>query len=305
MAQRDIRNLDIGMLRAFDALLRERSVSRAATRLFLSQPAMSASLRRLRETFADTLFTRTAHGVEPTARALALADQVGAILAGLNQLLDGEQGFAPGTSERIFRISGSDQSSAWLLPQLASELAAAGSKLRIAWEPAGFTSLHERLKKGDTDLAIMPGRSAPRELESVSLYADRFVYAARAGHPSFAAAVPLDVFCTIPQGFFGYGESGFDSRMDELLDTLNRKRFVQIALPSFHQVVDLLERSDFAAVLPQRVARRFAGRLALQELPFEMPGYESFLCWHKRSNQDAGVQWLKEQLLRVERTAEP
>src|SRR6478735_7820878 len=83
MNQRDIRSLDIGMLRTFDALMREQSVSRAAARLFLSQPAVSASLNRLREVFEDPLFTRTSHGVVPTARAHALAPQVEKLLADL------------------------------------------------------------------------------------------------------------------------------------------------------------------------------------------------------------------------------
>ena len=88
MGRPDIRGVDLAMLRTFDALLRERSVSRAASRLFLSQPAVSASLKRLRETFDDPLFTRTAHGVVPTPRALALAPRVEAVLQDMQQLLN-------------------------------------------------------------------------------------------------------------------------------------------------------------------------------------------------------------------------
>src|ERR1700739_3687329 len=99
MAQRDIRSLDVGMLRTFDALMRERSVSRAATRLFLSQPAVSASLNRLRDTLGDPLFTRTAHGVEPTARAHALAGQVERVLADLSAMLEPGEGFDPAASQ--------------------------------------------------------------------------------------------------------------------------------------------------------------------------------------------------------------
>src|SRR5687767_9886323 len=104
MGQRDIRSLDIGMLRAFDALMRERSVSRAAARLFLSQPAVSASLNKLREVFGDPLFTRTSHGVVPTARAHALAPQVQEVLRGIAGLLDADEAFDPARSSRIFRI---------------------------------------------------------------------------------------------------------------------------------------------------------------------------------------------------------
>ena len=100
MSQRDIRSLDIGMLRTFDALMRERSVSRAAARLFLSQPAVSASLNRLREAFDDPLFTRNAHGVTPTPRAQALATQVEKVLADIGALLDAGRAFDPAGSDR-------------------------------------------------------------------------------------------------------------------------------------------------------------------------------------------------------------
>src|SRR4051812_21895445 len=106
MKPRDIRSLDVGMLRTFEALLRERSVSRAAERLFLSQPAVSASLQRLRDAFGDPLFTRTSHGVVPTPRALALGPQVERVLADIAALLDDARPFDPATSSRIFRIAG-------------------------------------------------------------------------------------------------------------------------------------------------------------------------------------------------------
>src|SRR6478735_7463210 len=122
MSRRDIRGLDVGMLRTFDALMREQNVSRAAARLFLSQPAVSASLNRLREVFDDPLFTRTSHGVLPTERARALAPQVEKLLADLAGLLEADAGFDPATSSRIFRIAGSDHASRMLLPELSRTL---------------------------------------------------------------------------------------------------------------------------------------------------------------------------------------
>ena len=119
MANRDIRSLDVGMLRAFEALALERSVSRAAARLFLTQPAVSAALHRFRDTFGDPLFTRTAHGMEPTARALALAPLVDKVLADIATLLEADQPFDPAASDRIFRIAGSDHASHLLLPELS------------------------------------------------------------------------------------------------------------------------------------------------------------------------------------------
>ena len=299
MAPRDIRSLDVGMLRTFDALMRERSVSRAATRLFLSQPAVSASLNRLRETFDDPLFTRTARGVEPTARAEALAGQVERVLAELSAMLEPGDAFDPAGSQRIFRISGGDYASQLLLPTLANELVACGSRIRIHWETSSFLTLVERLRKGDFDVAVLPRLKPPSDFESAVLYEDRYVVAVRRGHPTLGDEATLDAFCEAPHVFLGYGSSGLDDLIDEVLARLGRQRATQVAMTSFGQIVDLLVQTDHVAVMPQRVTRRYPELLVTHALPFELPGYRTVLCWNQRSNSDKGVLWLKDALLRI------
>jgi DNA-binding transcriptional LysR family regulator len=305
MAQRDIRSLDVGMLRTFDALMRERSVSRAATRLFLSQPAVSASLNRLRDTFGDPLFTRTAHGVEPTARAQALAGQVERLLADLSAMLEPGEGFDPAASQRIFRISGGDYASHLLLPTLANELVACGSRVRIYWETSSFLTLTERLRKGDFDIAVLPRLQPPSDCESALLYEDRYVVAVRRGHPTMGhgatSGVTLEAFCASPHVFLGYGSSALDDLIDQVLARLGHTRNMSVAMTSFGQIVDLLAQTDHVAVMPLRVADRFRDLLAVHPLPFELQGYRSVVCWNRRSNSDAGVLWLKDALLRIGR----
>jgi DNA-binding transcriptional LysR family regulator len=297
MPQADIRGLDIGMLRAFDALMRERSVSRAAARLFLSQPAVSASLSRLRRVFDDPLFTRTAHGVAPTPRAEALAPQVEKVLADIGVLLHGEQEFEPGASDRIFRIAGSDHISSRLLPALSRRLEACRSNIRLVWEPPGAGSLPERLHRGDLDLAVVARLKTPRDMQTGTLYEDHYVYALRAGHPRAGEALTLDLFCEIPQTFLGYGSSVLDDRIDEILAQGGRSRRAQVAVTSFGQILHQLEHSDHAAVLGRRVAQAHAERLHIGPLPFELPRYQVLLCWDLRSDSDAGARWLRQQIL--------
>ena len=299
MKPRDIRSLDIGMLRTFDALMRERSVSRAAARLFLSQPAVSASLNRLREVFDEPLFTRTAHGVTPTPRALALAPQFEKVLADIAALLQADGPFDPATAHRIFRIAGSDHPSRTVLPALGRTLAACGSSVRIVWEPPGSWPLAERLHKGELDLALVARIKPPRDMQTVTLYEDHYVYAMRADHPRAGEPVTLDSFCDLPQIFLGYGTSTLDDLIDETLAATGRQRLAQIAVTSFGQIIHQLRHSDHAAVLPHRVAQNHAGQLRLQPLPFELPTYRSLLCWHARSDGDPGVQWLKSEILRI------
>lgn len=299
MNRRDIRGLDVGMLRTFDALMREKSVSRAAERLFLSQPAVSASLNRLREVFDDPLFTRTGHGVLPTERAHALAPQVQKVLADLAGLLETDQPFDAASSNRIFRIAGSDHASRMLLPALSRTLIALGSSIRVVWVPPGTWSLAEHLHKGELDLAVIARIQVPREFESQVLYEDSYVYAMRKDHPRAGEPVTLDSFCEVPQIFLGYGTSMLDDLIDETLAAVGRQRLAQIAVTSFGQIVHHLRHSDHAAVLGGRVARQFADELHIQPLPFALPRYQSLLCWDARTAGDGGIQWLKQQVVAI------
>jgi DNA-binding transcriptional LysR family regulator len=299
MSQRDIRSLDVAMLRTFDALMRERNVSRAAARLFLSQPAVSASLNRLRQVFGDPLFTRTSHGVVPTGRALALAPQVEKVLADLASLLEDDQGFDPATSNRIFRIAGSDQASRMLLPELARTLIALGSSIRLVWVPPGTWSLAEHLHKGELDLGVIARIQRPRDIATEVLYEDRYVYVMRRDHPRAQEPVTLESFCAIPQIFLGYGTSTLDDLIDETLARTGHRRLAQIAVTSFGQIVHQLRHSDHAAVLGGRVARAYADELCIRPLPFELPAYQSLVCWSARAQGDAGIAWLKEQVVGI------
>lgn len=292
------------MLRTFDALMRERSVSRAAARLFLSQPAVSASLNRLRQVFGDPLFTRSSHGVVPTGRALALAPQVEKLLADLAALLEGDRGFDPAASKRIFRVAGSDHASRMLLPELSRMLIGLGSGIRLDWVPPGTWSLAEHLQKGELDLAVIARIQRPRDLASEVLYEDRYVYVMRRDHPRAGEPVTLDSFCAIPQVFLGYGAHMLEDLIDETLARGGRRRLAQVAVTSFGQIVHQLRHSDHAAVLGGRVARAFADELHIQPLPFELPAYQSLVCWAPRAQADAGIQWLKDHVLRVAAAAD-
>ncbi len=297
MAGLDIRSLDIAMLRTFDALLTERSVSRAAARLFLSQPAVSASLKRLRETFGDPLFTRSAHGVVPTARALALAPHVQAVLAEVQRLLTAGHEFDPAASERIFRIVGSDHMSELLLPPVCAQLVESGSRIRLFWESANYAALPERLQRGEVDFGLLPRVNPPTGLASELLYEDHYVLVTRRGHPRFVDGVTLADFCAAPQVFLGYGRSALDDLIDQLVGRAGQRRYTQVAVTSFAQMAQLLQATDHVAVFPARVAARYQDTLASHPLPFDMPRYGMYLCWNERAGDDPAVQWMRGRLL--------
>jgi DNA-binding transcriptional LysR family regulator len=294
----DIRSLDLGMLRTFDALMRERSVSRAAARLFLSQPAVSASLNRLREVFGDPLFTRTSHGVMPTSRAQALAPLVERALGSIAALLEADR-FEPERSNRIFRVAGSDHASRMLLPELSRRLVLAGSGVRVHWVPPGAWSLAEHLHNGELDIAVMSRIHVPQDIRTRLLYQDHYVFVLRKNHPLAGQPVTLESFCATPHVFLGYGTSTLDDLVDDALQRSGRRRLPQIAVSSFAQIVHQLLHSDHAAVVGRRVALHYADQLHIQPLPFELPGYSSLLCWSQRSEADPGATWLREQVLEI------
>ena len=301
MGRPDIRGVDLAMLRTFDALLRERSVSRAASRLFLSQPAVSASLKRLRETFDDPLFTRTAHGVVPTARALALGPRVDAVLQDMQALLSADREFDPAHSDRILRIAGSDHSSRGMLPLLCRELGACGSRIRLAWELADYGQLPERLHKGDIDIGLLPRMVPPAGVESELLYEDAYVAVSRRGHPRGKAGMSIEAFCAMPHVVLGQSRSNLDDSIDQALARRGLSRQVQAAVTTFSQMTELLASTDVIAVFPQRVANRYADVLEAMPLPFELPSYRLYVCWDTRSNADAAVLWLRDALVRLGR----
>jgi DNA-binding transcriptional LysR family regulator len=259
---------------------------------------VSASLARLREVFGDPLFRRTGHGVTPTPRALAMAAQVERLLGGMADLLDGERGFDPAGSDRVFRILGSDFQSAHVLPALAARLAALGSAIRIVWEPPGAAGpLADRFQRGELDLALI-ARVLPASVPDAQvLYEDDYVVAWRHGHPLAAAdALTLDDFCAVPQVFLGYGTSVLDDLIDAELARWGRQRRAQVVVNSFAQLIDLLRRSDHVAVLGGRVAHAHRAELAWQPppAPLALPRYRSMLCWPARAEHDAGLRWLRD-----------
>ncbi|MDR1968802.1 MAG: LysR family transcriptional regulator [Burkholderiaceae bacterium] len=299
MSKTDIRNLDLGLLRTFDALMRERSVSRTASRLFLSQSAVSSSLQRLRAVFGDELFVRTARGVQPSARALSLAGQIEKILGDVATLLETPGVFDPARSDRIFRVAGSDHTSERVLAPLSRTLTACGSGVRVFWEAAGATPLGERLRKGEFDLAVIARLHRPMDMQSEVLYEDDYVYITRPDHPQVGTPVTLDAFCTTPQVLLGYGSSVLGEVIDEILARQKRRRPAQFSVSSFGQIIDLLQHNDHAAVIARKVALLNRARLALHELPFALPRYQMRVCWTARGGDDPGREWLKQQVKAV------
>lgn len=294
MMKPDLRTLDLNLLKALDALLDERSVTRAAARLSLTQPAVSGMLTRLRDNFADPLFIRAPHGMVPTLRAQQLAPAVKQILNDINALLQPAQ-FTPQSAELTFTLAATDYAlKAVVVPFIAAlKLRAPGIRVRVI--PVEPERLSAQFEQGKIDLALLTPGTTPGDLHSRTLYEERYVCMLRADHPDAAQPLSLDRFCALEHILVSYEGESFRGVTDDALAKVGRSRRVGLSVSSFLVLPEILAISDMIAVVPSRLASAHAA-IRVQEPPVAISGFVKSMAWHERSHRDPAQQWLRELL---------
>lgn len=295
----DIRNVDLNLLVALDALLAERSVSRAAVRLHLSQPAASALLARLRGLFGDPLLLRSARGMLPTPRALELLGPVRQVLDAIDAIVQPRAAFDAASAAHTFTLSASDYVEYTLLPQLVDYLERKAPGVRLEVRPLDLQLVAKQMESGDVDLCITALQNAAAGLHVRALYAERIVSVVRRDHPGVGARLTLDKFCSLEHIQVLVRGSGFSTRIDEALAALGRKRRARLAVPHFLLVPEIVARSDMISALPERLARGYANRLRILEPPLDIAGFTVGEMWHERNQRDPAQQWLRDVLLEL------
>jgi DNA-binding transcriptional LysR family regulator len=295
----DIRNVDLNLLVALDALLAERSVSRAAVRLHLSQPAASALLARLRELFGDPLLLRSARGMLPTPRALELLGPVRQVLDEIEAIVQPRAAFDASSAEHTFNLSASDYVEYALLPKLVDFLEHKAPGVRLEVRPLDLPLVAKQMESGDVDLCITGLQNAAPGLHVRPLYKERIVSVVRRNHPGVGAQLTLDEFCGLEHIRVSVQGSGFSTRIDAALAAMGRQRHVRLAVPHFLLVPEIVARSDMISVLPERLARGYAKQLRIFEPPLEVEGFTVGEIWHERNQRDPAQQWLRDVLLEL------
>jgi len=291
----DIRTLDLNLLKAFDALMDERSVTRAAARLALTQPAVSGMLTRLREAFDDPLFMRSARGVVPTARAEALAPAVRQVLLEVAAMLQ-PLSFDPATAALTMTVAATDYALRAVVRPWLSALRAQAPGVRMAVQPIDDSRVAAQLERGEVDLALTTPQAAPPDMHARQLFDERYVVIADRGHPALAAGrLTLDMFCALDHALVSYGGAPFEGATDRALAELGRRRRVVVSVASFLMLPELMRRTDLVAVAPSRLVGPESG-LATCEPPLPVPGFTKLAVWHERSHRDAGQRWAREVL---------
>lgn len=297
--------IDVNLVIALDALLQERSVTLAARRVGLSQPAMSHALTRLRELFSDPLLVRVGRQMALTSRAEAMTPQVAAIMHDLAGLFGGAAPtFDPATSDRAFRIAATEYVELLLLPQLNAALAQGGPRLALHLLPLDGRAV-DALRSGEIDLAIgaFPPDGLPSDLRRAPLFDDRFAGLARASHPTARGRVDLATYAALPHAVASrprahgaHDGAAHDGAADDLIAARGVSRREVMVVPHVFLLPHVITASDLVATVAARLGRAFSSVLPLRtfDLPFELPPIEIAMVWNGRTEHDPARAWLRD-----------
>src|SRR5262245_8941310 len=296
----NVQDVDLNLLRVFDAVLRERGVTPAAARLGLTQPAVSNALARLRALFGDALFVRTAAGMDATPFARGVAEPVRQALALLESALAHGPGFDVATSTRAFRFCMSDLGQIEFLPPLVERVQNAAPGVRLEAVSADLEHIADALGAGALDLAVgfLPALGPP--VARRALFRDPYLCLMRADHPA-AEAKCTRRKCQESAHVLVTYRGGGHRVIEEALERSGASRRIALRVPHFTVVPMVLERTDLILTLPARVARVYErqGRFKTMAPPIPIPPAEVAVHWHERFEADPGNRWLRETVVEL------
>jgi len=289
-------HFDLNLLIAFDVLIQERGVTSAARRLNLTQSAMSAALKRLREAFADDILVQHGRRMVPTPGALSLAPHVAAAVLNLRGILASGMRFDPRESRRRFRIVASDYVTSILIGPALPALQRAAPHIQIEITLPTSNSLAQ-LDDGEIDLIISPdpflSPDHPREL----VFEERHVVVGCARNPALQR--PMDSETFYRSGHVVVSVSRDGAFIDNFLREQRQQRRIEVICAAFTQVAWMLPGTTRIALMHERLARDLAPHLSLTycEPPFPLPVMRELMQFHSARATDRGLSWLREQLI--------
>lgn len=291
----NLASVDLNLLVAFEALMEERHVTRAAERIGLAQPSMSSALRRLRVLFADELFLRTGAGMQPTEKALTLARPIREALLQIRSVLAPEQSFDPAAARRRITLAATDYGDLVLVPELTRLLRLEAPGIDVVVRPlTDATAALAKLERGELDALI--GGHLPDSPRCVRhrLYQERFVCIRDTTHAERSEHLSLEDYASLPHALFSaVGGDGLPSVVDALLARHGLKRRVAVTLAHVVAIPFAVAGTDLVATMAERVARRLApvAGVAIVPPPFDIPGFAIDLIHVNRNVDDSALRW--------------
>jgi len=297
-----IDTLDLNLLRVFDAVARERHVTRAAQRLNLSQPAVSNALSRLRLALGDELFLRRPGGVEPTELARNLAPAVASVLDRLRDALSVETPFDPATSDRVFTIALSEYAETVLAPEVLGRMAVESPRSLLAIRHADRTNAIDLLERGEAEMALAVLPEPPALYTRVRMLPEAFLTVMRKDHPLAKGPMTIARFAAYPHLLHSPNGSR-DGALDGPLTEAGHPRRLGAVVAHLSAVPDILKRTEMVMTLSARLARCMAAThgLVIRDMPVDMRHLRLSLIFHRRFEADAGHAWLRRMLIAVAR----
>ena len=288
---------DLNLLVAFNALMLERNVTKAAAIANVSQPAMSAALARLRRIFDDPLFIRSAEGLLPTAKAQAIAQPVTDALGQVRNLMKPADDFDPNAKPRSFTLGLTEYAMHVLLPALSAKLAKVAPN--CSFHVRYYTDRDETvvlLDAGKIDVAVgVAPTKAENRILSQPLLHDEFVTLIGRDHPAANGAMDLTTFINLRHILVSPEGNRF-GLVDQKLREQGLTRNISLTLPTMFSVPALLSGTDYVATVLRRVGTQYPHQqqITLFAPPLELPAITFDLLWHRRTQQDAAQSWLRQ-----------
>jgi DNA-binding transcriptional LysR family regulator len=297
----DIRAVDLNLLKAFDALIRERAVTRAAGRIGLSQPAMSHALSRLRSLFADDLFVRTPNRMEPTARAREIAPLVAAAIGHIEAALNLGVGFDPAKSAGIFTAGMAEYAEVALVGRLAETFAGQAPKATLRLTPLTGAEAAEQLDSGAIDVAVAHLRALPGHFDSMMLLRDPFVLVTRRGHPLAAQSPSLEAYAALDHVLVS-PRGDTSGAVDRALADFGLKRRIALLVATYLALPVALAASNLVATVPRRTARQIAAIAEIEIMPLAIDlSVPVSMAWHRRATSEPAQSWFRTLLIEAAR----
>ena len=309
MALTTLHALDLNLLKVFDVVMAERSLTRAAHLLSITQPAVSNSLRRLREALGDELMVRKGRALEPTSRAQELWPAVRDMLQRLQNAL-APQVFDPATASTTFVLTMADATAAELMPPLVELITAHAPGVSLRVVPLTTRDPRRLLDEGHADLAIgnfpavmsdLTARAQAGEVVSFQhhrLFQGEYVCVMRKGNPLAKGPLTLKRYCDARHMLVSFSGRAYGF-IDQALGVMGRSRRVVLTVNQFFTAGKIVAHSDLLTVLPRHFVNvtGFAEQLVLRELPFVLPAIEVDALWHQRHNHSSAHAWLRSQVI--------
>ncbi|MFZ6843116.1 LysR family transcriptional regulator [Undibacterium sp. RuTC16W] len=288
------KDIDLNLLVVFQEVFQDKQISSVAKKLGLSQPAVSNALARLRRTFDDELFVRTAQGMQATPFAESLAEPIANALGSVSRALNQHDSFDPASSKRQFTIAMTDVGEVYFMPALVESCRQHAPSLQISTVRASSIDLKTEMEAGRVDLAIGAFETVSGALYQRRLFQQQYVCMLRNEHPLAKEKIELKDFIAARHLIVASQESPYD-KINQLLDKAGVIASAQFRVPHFVAVPYIVSTTDLLVTVPQKLAERAASPFNLRYIksPLRLPALQTNMFWHRRYNQDEGNQWLR------------